>query len=183
MPWDSNHKHSTKQRILISAARLFTRNSFDEVSIDDVMKEAKLTRGAFYSHFKSKAELYQQSIAVAAQQAYQQITSGCGNSAVEIRNRYLQQTLTDDSDVLCPMASLVSDIRHRDPQIRDTYTQVFAGFVENLNQFTNNESLAFQQAASLIGTVALLQTLSDESIKQKLLDACMADDTLANKLF
>lgn len=180
MPWDSNHKNSTKQRILIAAAKLFTRNSFDEISIDDVMKEADLTRGAFYSHFKTKADLYQQSISVAAQRAYEHITSGCGGSPLEIRDRYLQQTYFENNEALCPMASLVSDIRHRDPKIRDTYTQIFAGFVENLNQFTNNENLAFQQAASLIGTVALLQTLSDEKIKQKLLDACMADDTLAN---
>ncbi|WP_286233953.1 TetR/AcrR family transcriptional regulator [Thalassotalea sediminis] len=180
MPWDSNHKNITKQRILIAAAKLFTQQSFDDISIDDVMKEAALTRGAFYSHFKSKADLYQQSIAVAAQQAYQNIMSGCGDSATEIRNRYLQQTFLENNDVLCPIASLVSDIRHRDPKIRDTYTQVFGGFVQNMIGFTQDEQKAFQQAAMLIGAVALSQTLNDEQLKQKLLDACMQENTLSD---
>lgn len=180
MPWDANHKSATKQRILESAAYLFTQESFDDVSIDDIMKAAKLTRGAFYAHFKTKADLYKQSIPVAAQQAYKQLTQGCGNSTREIRNRYLRQTMSGSDAVLCPMASLVSDIRHRDPTIQQAYTQVFKGFVKQLADLTDsNENDAFRQAAMLIGAVALSQTLSDDDLKESLLTACLDDAMLS----
>lgn len=52
MAWKQDHKENSKQRILQSAAKLFTHNCFKGILIDDVMQHAGLTRGAFYSHFK-----------------------------------------------------------------------------------------------------------------------------------
>ena len=49
MPYPVEHRHLTKERILRSARRLFNRHGFDAVSIDDVMADAGLTRGSFWS--------------------------------------------------------------------------------------------------------------------------------------
>ena len=57
MPWTTEHKQKSREKILSSAARLFTKKGFDAVSIDDVMRLAGLTRGAFYAHFKSKSDV------------------------------------------------------------------------------------------------------------------------------
>jgi hypothetical protein len=38
--------------------RLFNRFGFEQVSIDQIMSHAGLTRGGFYNHFDSKAQLY-----------------------------------------------------------------------------------------------------------------------------
>ena len=56
MAWQDTHKAQSKDRILTSAAMLFTHHGFEKISIDQVMKNAELTRGAFYSHFKSKSD-------------------------------------------------------------------------------------------------------------------------------
>ena len=60
MRYDPQHKRRTRQRILESAARLFTARGFDAVSIEDVMRDCGLTRGGFYAHFASKAALYRE---------------------------------------------------------------------------------------------------------------------------
>ncbi len=52
----------TKQKILRSARRLFNRHGFDAVSIDEVMADAGLTRGSFYSYFESKGDLYAEAV-------------------------------------------------------------------------------------------------------------------------
>ncbi|SPJ34974.1 TetR/AcrR family transcriptional regulator [Kushneria phyllosphaerae] len=62
MPYSSAHKASSRERILKSAIELFSRNGFNKVSIGQIMKLAKLTHGAFYSHFDSKEALYNASI-------------------------------------------------------------------------------------------------------------------------
>ena len=62
MPWNAEHKTQSRDRILSSAAQLFSHQGFDAVSIDDVMAHAGLTRGAFYAHFKSKSDMYHQSM-------------------------------------------------------------------------------------------------------------------------
>lgn len=58
MPYTPEHKFKSKQRILESATELFCRFGFDKVSINRVMKLAKMTHGAFYTHFESKEALY-----------------------------------------------------------------------------------------------------------------------------
>lgn len=47
----------TKNRIYKSAEHLFNKNGFDDVSIDDIVRLAKVAKGSFYVHFKSKDEL------------------------------------------------------------------------------------------------------------------------------
>jgi TetR/AcrR family transcriptional regulator, transcriptional repressor for nem operon len=51
-----NHEN-THQRILDAAEPLVTANGFAGTSIDDILKSAGLTKGAFFHHFKSKADL------------------------------------------------------------------------------------------------------------------------------
>ena len=48
----------TRFNILESAVRLFTINGWDNVTIQDIVDDVgDITRGAFYHHFKSKADL------------------------------------------------------------------------------------------------------------------------------
>ena len=47
----------TKQLILNESFKLFHKNGFKTTSIDKVMEATKLTKGAFYHHYKNKKEL------------------------------------------------------------------------------------------------------------------------------
>ena len=62
MSYPAEHRNLTKQKIVRSARQLFNRRGFDTVSIDDVMADAGLTRGSFYSYFESKGDLYAEAV-------------------------------------------------------------------------------------------------------------------------
>jgi len=47
----------TKQLILNESFRLFYKDGFRTTSIDNIMLNTKLTKGAFYHHYKNKKEL------------------------------------------------------------------------------------------------------------------------------
>lgn len=47
----------TEQAILQAALELFRAKSFDKVSVRDICRQAGITTGAFYHHFRSKEEL------------------------------------------------------------------------------------------------------------------------------
>ena len=55
------HRHDpsekTKQEILNAAFRLFREKGWDNVNIEDIVKEVGVTRGAFYHYFKSREDL------------------------------------------------------------------------------------------------------------------------------
>jgi AcrR family transcriptional regulator len=48
----------TRSSLLRSAAKLFCRHGLEGASVEDVAQDAGYTKGAFYSNFKSKEELF-----------------------------------------------------------------------------------------------------------------------------
>jgi TetR/AcrR family transcriptional repressor of nem operon len=48
---------SSRDRILDAAEALIMRHGFTGTSIDDILKDAALTKGAFFHHFKGKGDL------------------------------------------------------------------------------------------------------------------------------
>ena len=58
MPYPKDQKIKSRARILKSATELFFRYGFQKVSINQIMKEARMTHGAFYAHFESKEALF-----------------------------------------------------------------------------------------------------------------------------
>jgi TetR/AcrR family transcriptional regulator, transcriptional repressor for nem operon len=57
MPWSRDHKAQTREKIIDAAAAAFRARGAGSVALSDVMKEAGLTHGGFYAHFKSKDDL------------------------------------------------------------------------------------------------------------------------------
>jgi len=48
----------TREAILDAAMTVFSEKGFAAATLDDIAKEAKVTRGAIYWHFEGKAEIY-----------------------------------------------------------------------------------------------------------------------------
>ena len=51
-------KARTRSELLRAASRLFLRNGFVDTSLSDIAEEAALTKGAVYSNFESKEDLF-----------------------------------------------------------------------------------------------------------------------------
>lgn len=48
----------TRKKILEAALSLFSEKSFDETTVDEIVKLSGTSKGAFYTHFKSKYEIF-----------------------------------------------------------------------------------------------------------------------------
>lgn len=51
-------KEATRLRLLEAAERLFVRNGYDDTSLDEISEAAGYSRGAFYSNFDDKEQLF-----------------------------------------------------------------------------------------------------------------------------
>jgi len=173
MAWQETHKEQSRDRILESAAMLFTHHGFEQISIDQVMKKAELTRGAFYSHFSSKSDLYAQAISKAAKIAYKRKPVDCPSNMKDFSEYYLSAQHRDDEyKQACPLAFLVSDISQQDSQVKATYTKTLKGFIAQAQSLSGNREKALQSAVLMIGGLALSRAIDDKDFSNELLAAC-----------
>lgn len=127
MPYTPFHKARTRERILDAARRLFARTGYEAVTIDEVMQRAGLTRGGFYNHFHSKADLF-----VAAVESYGSATpwgaddAASDDSALSLARWFLDFYLSDDmlanAEIGCPLYGFPNDIARAGAAPRGAYT-------------------------------------------------------------
>ena len=176
MPWPEQRNDQTRERILDSAARLFSLRGFDAVGIDELMADAGLTRGAFYHHFRSKSELYGQAIAHAARSGAAHFEALDGRGLDRLVEAYLRYGHAQGESPRCPLAFMAVDVSHREAAVRQSYTRTFGGFVERLQAAlpdgAGNREQALQLAVTLIGGVTLARALDDAPLSEELLAAC-----------
>src|SRR5689334_14642782 len=136
MPYTAEHKARTRERIIEKARVMFNRRGFEQVSIDDIMREAGLTRGGFYNHFSSKDALYAEAVqSFSACNPFArelEARKGPAQSAEQLARRlvtlYLSDEVLEDVDLQCPLYALPSDVARAGLKPRAAYTQL----IENM---------------------------------------------------
>ncbi len=172
MPYTKEHKDRSRERILQSAARLFPRFGYDAVSIDQLMQDAGLTRGAFYAHFGNKAEVYAEAIIYTALNSAFHLAEDDDDWLMKSVDAYLSREHIDDRDFPCPLAFLVTDVNRRDDAIRSTYTRVYKSLNRLLGKGTKDMDSVMAATAMMIGGVAVARALNDRRTSDKLLATC-----------
>ncbi len=178
MAWQETHKIESRIRILDAAAELFTRKGFNQVGIDEVMQAAGMTRGAFYAHFSSKSELYEESIMRAGKQTAKNLIVADANRD-EFVDAYLSEAHLTSTIARCPLACLVSDVAHGDPRVREVYTHLLKGFIAHLSKLSDrrvdlesSSEKIIQQVVLLIGGMAISRSLTDKKLVAEVLAVC-----------
>lgn len=188
MPLSKEHKEKSREKILESASALFSQKGFEGVSIDDVMKRAGMTRGAFYAHFSSKEDLYAHALRNVSEQsaivqAYFEGVRGKEFMDLMINGYLSDRHLKKESP--CPLASLATDVATSNQKIRSVYTEIFSNFVNAMERESTPEKKQKQQdlmlaiSAMMIGGVAVGRALVDQELTDRLLASCR---TLAHEL-
>lgn len=180
MPYSKEHKEATRNKILKSAFTLFTAKGFDKVTVDDLMEDCGLTRGAFYAHFSSKASLYRESLGFAVD----------NSELVRVKpdeysdKLWLKQLLDGylsiehvNGNKPCPLAFFAADIVTQDKEARSAYAGAYAemnekimGYTKSYTNCTKEEVLAL--TAMIIGAVAIARTIDNKKAASKLLLSC-----------
>ncbi len=181
MPYTAEHKAETRTRIIKSARRLFNRNGFAEVTIDDIMEDAGLTRGGFYKHFAAKEDLYQAAVLqficneIPEQWQRDHIDPEARGRALArmIVDAYLSDEHYDDRDASCPMIALPSDVARENSAVKSAFRQVLdmivSVFQDNAPKGVRSKrDSALATAATVIGAMVLARALDDPELSPAL---------------
>ena len=189
MPYSSTHKQNSREQILRGAMSLFSRKGFAKVSIDELMAEAGMTRGAFYAHFKSKSALYAETVMFAALNSGIVTQLNPDDSELSWFGRvvdgYLDISHVEADVSTCPLAFLATDVASSDLTVRQAYTEVYKGLVKLFDKnrpqrmAKRDPDLNLAITALMIGGVAVSRALHDKALVKKLLKSCR---TVAHQL-
>jgi AcrR family transcriptional regulator len=175
MSYTPQHKQETRDRILRSARRLFNRKGFADVTIDEIMAEAGLTRGGFYRHFPSKESLYSEALLQFTclsppeewQRKYVDPCSEGTTLARMIVDAYLSREHLKDRDGSCPTVGVPSDVSRSNAAVKRAYRKVvdmmLSVFVANLRGPDARER-ALSLVSMCVGAMVVARAVDDPAL-------------------
>src|SRR5207253_9509688 len=180
-------KTRTHKRIVSIASKRFREKGLAGFGIAELMKEAGLTVGGFYKHFKSRDDLVAESVGSALgfwKRRVDAAASGGPPVTYEsLVDDYLSKTHRNHPGTGCPVGALAGDIARSDKrtravvtrQIRDNIALV-ATLIRDTNQNDQGEkdkSAARAQAVltycALVGAIGVARAVSDEQLSREIL--------------
>jgi AcrR family transcriptional regulator len=127
-----------KQKILEATAKVIAEKGLDKTSVDDIINEAKISKGSIYFHFKNKDELLIAGIKFTADQRISQIKEALKSitspkekltKLFKANNLMLQK---DRDSFLMTYALLLSSHTDIRKQVASEYLQRYINFVAEI---------------------------------------------------
>ena len=166
----NSRKEETHERIVQAAARAIRRHGYAGVGVAEVMKDAGLTHGGFYAHFKSRDELIVEALARAGSDSGANIARAAqarrarGVSAFRaFVDSYLSETHLQSMETGCPVAALGSDMARQTGGVRQASAQRVERLITGLRETLPGATRATASviAGTLVGTLQLARALGD----------------------
>jgi TetR/AcrR family transcriptional repressor of nem operon len=185
MPYPAGHRDLTRRKIIDSARRLFNRHGFDNVSLGQVMADAGLTHGGFYSYFDSKSDLYSEVLGCFFTDPNWKncwegvhVDLAAADAVPQIIRAYLSRQHFDDVENSCPMVALPSYVARSNKSAKSAFENVFRAMVTLLEKGLPTERRSRQVtaqaiAALCVGGMVVARATVDRAYADELRDACM----------
>jgi AcrR family transcriptional regulator len=187
MPYSPEHKEETRKRIVVSARRAFNKRGFTEVSIDEIMGGAGLTRGGFYNHFATKDELYAEAILDMINDPPQKTYDGAAidfcappdELARRIIGSYLSRSHFDDVEGGCPMIALPSDVARGGAPVKRAYRMALDAIIgvfqaSQQDKTADARARAVTMATLCIGGMVLARAVDDDAFSAEIREVAMS---------
>jgi AcrR family transcriptional regulator len=177
-------KDASHERIVSAAARAIRRSGYDGTGVADIMKEAGLTHGAFYSHFSSRegmlAEAAGRACAEGAAAAADAIANVPPGKALETMIRiYLSQEHLAGVETGCPLAALGSETPRQVPEVRRAITRYLKEMVDlvarqlpDWGQPSSHEQ-ALATISTMVGALLLARAVDEPALSERLRAAAL----------
>ena len=180
-------KAETHKRIVSIAAKRFREEGLTGIGIADLMREAGLTVGGFYKHFKSRDALVAEALGSALEMWKHQVKAAAsGGPPVtyeSLVDDYLSQAHRDHPGTGCPVCALAGDIARSDKRTRAVVTRqirdniaLLATLIRDTSQRDQGEkdkstlrAQAVLTYCALVGAIGVARAVSDEQLSREIL--------------
>ncbi len=180
MRYTPEHSEQTRARILDAAGRQFRSHGYGGVGVDGLAKAADVTSGAFYGHFRSKAEAFR-AVATAGlerlRQGVERFRDQHGAGWLDAFARfYLGPDHRRDLAGGCALPSLSAEVGRADEATRVAYEAELVRIAELVTDGlpgAPGREAAWPVLALLAGGTVLSRAVRDGAMAQEIADAVL----------
>ena len=175
-------KARTHKHIVAIASKRFREQGLAGIGIAELMKEAGLTVGGFYKHFKSRDDLVAESVSSALgfwKRRVDAAASGGPPVTYEsLVDDYLSKTHRNHPGTGCPVGALAGDIARSDKRTRAVVTRQIRDDIElvaTMIRDTNEKDKGTERSqaiftyCALVGAIGVARAVSDEQLSREIL--------------
>jgi TetR/AcrR family transcriptional repressor of nem operon len=182
MRYEKGHKEATRRRIVETAAARFRKDGIEAVGVADLMAEAGLTHGGFYSHFASKEDLVKAAIEEASLGSSERFNKRIEEGGLEAWIRsYLRVEHRDHPERGCVVASLASELARHPEATRKGFSARLAKITTAVESHLPASMTAAQKRktavgifATLVGAIQMARAVDDRKASNDFLEAGIA---------
>jgi len=177
----SRRKAESHQAIVAAASRLFRRNGIGAASVADVMTEAGLTHGGFYSHFADKNALAAEAFAHAARHRDRWFSGLDGADPKDwlarVTKRYLNRRHRDRPEDGCPFPALCHEMAALPKENRTAVDRAIEEAVRRMAPHLppgigpGGDQSAMALLSLFVGATLLSRAVASEQLADELLEA------------
>jgi TetR/AcrR family transcriptional regulator, transcriptional repressor for nem operon len=180
MPWAKEHKETTHRRIVERAAAAFRERGIGGIGVADLMKQAGLTHGGFYAHFRSKEDLVAEALDHAADETLAWLKNAADNAPSDRRleaviDAYLSSLHRNHPEHGCLIAALGNEVPRHGGAPQQVFARRLAMMLDFLAGYmpAATPELRRQQAegalATMVGAILIARGL-DATSGERFLD-------------
>lgn len=176
-------KAASRERILEAAARHIGKNGLESVSVGELMKDAGLTKGAFYGHFESRDALLAEAVKRAMEQGQAKIAplfAGSRKPTLEqLVDAWLNPAHIASATGGCGICSLAGEARYAGPRVQQVIAEQFK---TNIKQFVavlggtvaSTGSQARAILTAIVGAVSVARAVGDPKLARGVVESTRA---------
>ena len=179
MRYKPSQKEESRARILEAAGKMFRRHGLGGIGVDGLAKAAGLTSGAFYVHFKGKAQAFHE----VALEGLTELLDGVRAVQAEHGEQwlpvfvdfYLGFKRTCELDSACGLQALTPEVSRADVEFKIRYEAVMLQIVEAVAQglperegAPSRQDRAWSLLALLSGGVTMARSLGQQQASDEI---------------
>ncbi|HEV3421298.1 MAG TPA: TetR/AcrR family transcriptional regulator [Candidatus Acidoferrum sp.] len=180
MRYRPEHRAEIHRKIVKDAAQRVRAEGLTGAAVSAVMRDAGLTHGGFYKHFRSKDELVVESLREAFREIADRLAqvgeqARPGTAWKAIVKAYLSPEHCDHAEWGCPLAALAPELARTDKRMKAQILGELARYKSRMLPFMPGRRAADKERAfeviisTMLGAIAIARILPDQATRARVL--------------